>query len=37
MTRQLHDTLRELGYDRSLQEAAHAIPMRVSVSPTSPR
>lgn len=26
MTRQLHDTLRELGYDRSLQEAAHAIP-----------
>ena len=25
MTRQLHDTLRELGYDRSLQEAAHAI------------
>ena len=26
MTRQLHDTLRELGYERSLQEAAHAIP-----------
>lgn len=26
MTRQLHDTLRELGYDRNLQEAAHAIP-----------
>ena len=26
MTRQLHDTLRELGYDRSLQEVAHAIP-----------
>jgi len=26
MPRQLHDTLRELGYDRSLQEAAHAIP-----------
>lgn len=26
MTRQLHDTLRQLGYDRSLQEAAHAIP-----------
>ena len=26
MTRRLHDTLRELGYDRSLQEAAHAIP-----------
>lgn len=26
MTRQLHDTLRELGYERTLQEAAHAIP-----------
>jgi len=26
MTRKLHDTLHELGYDRSLQEAAHAIP-----------
>ncbi|MDD3354043.1 protein phosphatase CheZ [Zoogloea sp.] len=26
MTRQLHNTLRELGYDRSLQEVAHAIP-----------
>ncbi|MBI3141066.1 MAG: protein phosphatase CheZ [Rhodocyclales bacterium] len=26
MTRQLHDTLRQLGYDRSLQEAAKAIP-----------
>ncbi|NTV12201.1 MAG: protein phosphatase CheZ, partial [Zoogloea sp.] len=26
MTRQLHDTLRELGYDRALQEAASAIP-----------
>ena len=26
ITRQLHDTLRELGYDRSLQEAAKAIP-----------
>lgn len=26
MTRRLHDTLRELGYDRALQEAAHAIP-----------
>lgn len=26
MTRQLHDTLRELGYDRSLHEMAHAIP-----------
>lgn len=26
MTRLLHDTLRELGYDKALQEAAHAIP-----------
>lgn len=26
MTRQLHDTLRELGYDRALEEAAKAIP-----------
>lgn len=26
MTRQLHDTLRELGYDRALQNAAKAIP-----------
>ncbi|MBK7665261.1 MAG: protein phosphatase CheZ [Sterolibacteriaceae bacterium] len=26
MTRQLHDTLRELGYDKALQEAAHALP-----------
>jgi chemotaxis protein CheZ len=26
MTRVLHDTLRELGYDKALQEAAHAIP-----------
>ncbi|MCL4681994.1 MAG: protein phosphatase CheZ [Rhodocyclaceae bacterium] len=26
MTRQLHDTLRQLGYDRALEEAAKAIP-----------
>jgi chemotaxis protein CheZ len=26
LTRKLHDALRELGYDRALQEAAHAIP-----------
>src|SRR5574340_220948 len=26
LTRELHDTLRELGYDQALQEAAHAIP-----------
>ncbi|MBI4754348.1 MAG: protein phosphatase CheZ [Betaproteobacteria bacterium] len=26
MTRQLHDTLRELGYDRKLEESARAIP-----------
>jgi chemotaxis protein CheZ len=26
LTRKLHDALRELGYDRPLQEAAHAIP-----------
>jgi len=26
ITRQLHDSLRELGYDRSLQAAVHAIP-----------
>lgn len=26
MTRELHDTLRELGYDRALEEAAKAIP-----------
>jgi len=26
MTRKLHDALRELGYDRGLQESAHAIP-----------
>ncbi len=26
MTRQLHDTLRELGYDRALEEAAKAMP-----------
>lgn len=26
MTRQLHDTLRELGYDKALQEAARALP-----------
>ncbi len=26
MTRQLHDTLRELGYDRALEDAAKAIP-----------
>jgi len=26
MTRQLHDTLRELGYDKALQDAAHALP-----------
>ncbi|MFZ5511764.1 MAG: protein phosphatase CheZ [Pseudomonadota bacterium] len=26
LTRELHNTLRELGYDQALQEAAHAIP-----------
>lgn len=26
LTRELHNTLRELGYDKALQEAAHAIP-----------
>lgn len=26
MTRQLHDTLRELGYDKALKDAAHALP-----------
>ena len=26
MTRQLHDTLHELGYDKALQDAAHALP-----------
>ena len=37
MTRQLHDTLRELGYDRSLQEAPTPFPMPASAWPTSPR
>ena len=37
MTRQLHDTLRELGYDQALQRAAEAIPDAASASAISRR
>ncbi len=38
ITRKLHDTLREMGYDKSLSKVAEAIPpMPRAVCPISPR